>query len=106
MLGDEARGADDVKGGDTEETLGVVDTSLLQDLGGDGNGAVDGVGDNEDVGLGRVLGDGLGEVADDGGVGVEQVYSSLASCPARFHRYRSFTYHHGSCQACGEHQRE
>lgn len=79
VLGDEAGGADDVKGGDTEETLGVVDTGLLQDLGGDGNGAVDRVGDNEDVGLGAVLGDGLGEVTDDGGVGVEQVFArSLA----------------------------
>ena len=31
------------------------------------------VGDDEDVGLGGVLGSGLGEVADDGGVGVEKV---------------------------------
>jgi hypothetical protein len=40
-LGDEARGADDVEGGDTEEALGVVDASLLEDLGGDGDGGVD-----------------------------------------------------------------
>lgn len=73
-LGDEARGADDVEGGDTEETAGVVDTGLLQDLGGDGNGAVDRVGDDEDVGVGAVLGDGLGQVTDDGGVGVEEVF--------------------------------
>jgi hypothetical protein len=105
VLGDEARGANDIKSGDTEETLGVVDTGLLQDLSGDRNGAVDGVGDNEDVGLGGVLGDRLGEVADDGGVGVEQVFSSLALCPALFHRSCDFTYHHGSCQACGEHRR-
>jgi hypothetical protein len=106
VLGDEAGGADNIEGGDTEETLGVVDTGLLQDLSGNRDGAVDGVGDNEDVGLGRVLGDGLGEVADNGGVGVEQVFSSLALCPALFHRVCSFTYHHGSCQACGGHQRE
>lgn len=31
------------------------------------------VGDDQDVGLGGSLGSGLGEVADDGGVGVEQV---------------------------------
>ena len=73
VLGDEARGADDVKGGDTEETLGVVDTGLLQDLGGDGDGAVDRVGDDQDVGIGAVLGDRLGEVTDNRGVGVEQV---------------------------------
>jgi hypothetical protein len=73
VLGDEARGADDVKGGDTEEAAGVVDAGLLQDLGGDGNGAVDRVGDDQDVGVGAVLGDRLGEVTDDRGVGVEQV---------------------------------
>jgi hypothetical protein len=40
-LRDEARGADDVKGGDTEEALGVVDTLGLEDLGCDGDGGVD-----------------------------------------------------------------
>lgn len=107
VLGDEARGADDVKGGDTEETLGVVDTGLLQDLGGDGDGAVDRVGDDEDVGLGGVLGDGLGEVADDGGVGVEQVYHLVSFVSQRDSiDIAVSTYHHGSCQACGEHRRE
>ena len=72
-LGDEARGADNVEGGDTEQTAGVVDTGLLQDLGGDGNGAVDRVGDDQDVGVGAVLSDRLGEVTNNGGVGVEQV---------------------------------
>jgi len=37
-LRDEAGGADDVEGGDTEETLGVVDALALEDLGGDGDG--------------------------------------------------------------------
>lgn len=88
-LGDEARGTDNVEGGDTEEALGVVDALGLEDLGGDGDGGVDlrcqilsrmievgltyGVGDDQDVGLGGVVGAGLGQVADDGGVGVEQV---------------------------------
>jgi hypothetical protein len=40
-LGDEARGTDDVEGGDTEEALGVVDALGLEDLGGDGDGGVD-----------------------------------------------------------------
>lgn len=40
---------------------------------GDGDGRVDGVGDDEDKGLGAVLGDGLGEVAHDTGVDVEEV---------------------------------
>jgi len=41
QLRDEARGTDNVKGGDTEEALGVVDALGLEDLGGDGNGGVD-----------------------------------------------------------------
>lgn len=40
-LGDEARGTDDIEGGDTEETLGVVDTLGLVDLGADWDGGVD-----------------------------------------------------------------
>lgn len=94
-LGDEAGGADDVEGGDTEKALGVVDTLGLEDLGGDGDGRVDlhlmltrhftfcdpstyRVGDDEDVGLGGVVGGGLGQVADDGGVGVEQVWANVS----------------------------
>ena len=94
QLGDEAGSADDIEGGNTEEALGVVDTLGLEDLGGDGDGGVDlpklalrfrivrrsthGVGDDEDVGLGGVLSGGLGEVADDGGVGVEEVVTGHA----------------------------
>ena len=37
-----------------------------------------GVGDDEDVGLGGVLSGGLDEVADDGGIGVEQVVTGHA----------------------------
>lgn len=40
-LGDEARGTDNVQGGDTEQTLGVVDTLGLVDLRDDGDGRVD-----------------------------------------------------------------
>lgn len=72
-LGDEARGTDDVESGDTEHALGVVDTSSLEDLGGNGDGRVDRVGDDEDVCLGAVLSSSLGQVADDRGVGVEEV---------------------------------
>lgn len=39
-LGDEAGGTDDIEGGNTEETLGVVDTLGLEDLSGDGDGGV------------------------------------------------------------------
>lgn len=77
-LGDEAGSADDIEGGDTEEALGVVDAGLLEDLSNDGDGAVDGVGDDEDVGVRGRLSGGLGQVADDGGVGVEQVVAGHA----------------------------
>lgn len=77
-LGDEARGTDNVEGGDTEEALGVVDATGLEDLGDNGDGGVDGVGDDEDVGLGAGLGAGLGQVTDDGGVGVEQIVTGHA----------------------------
>ena len=40
-LGDEARGTDDVEGGDTEEALGVVDALALEDFRDDGDGGVD-----------------------------------------------------------------
>jgi len=72
-LADEAAGADDVECSNAEEALGVVDTAGLEDLSADGNGRVNGVADDQDVGLGARLGAGLGEVADDGGVGVEKI---------------------------------
>jgi hypothetical protein len=68
--------ADDVQGGDTEELLGVEDACLLEDLGGDGNGRVDGVGDDEDEGLGAVLGNTLDEALDDTGVDLEKIITS------------------------------
>lgn len=77
-LGDEAGGADDVEAGDTEEALWVVDALGLEDLGDDWDGRVDWVGDNEDVGVGGGLGGSLGQVADDRGVGVEEVIAGHA----------------------------
>jgi hypothetical protein len=69
-LANESGSSDDVEGGDTEESLLVKDTGLLEDLGEDGDGRVDWVGDDQDEGLWRVLGHGLGKVSDDRGVGV------------------------------------
>lgn len=77
-LRDEAAGADNVEGSDTEEGLGVVDALGLEDLGADGDGGVDGVGDDEELGLGGGVGNSLGEIADDGGVGVEEVVTGHA----------------------------
>ena len=72
-LGNEGLGADDVEGGDTEQALGVEDTLGLEDLGGDRDGGVDGVGDDEDEGLGGDIGDDLNEALDDTGVDVEEI---------------------------------
>lgn len=72
-LGNESGGTDNIEGGDTEEGLGVVDTLSLENLLDDGDSRVDGVGDDQELGLGSSLSSGLGEVADDGGVGVEEI---------------------------------
>ena len=66
--------------GDTKESsqftnefdllLGVKDTGLLEDLGKDGDGGVDGVGDDQDEGLGASLGDGLSKSSADTSVDV------------------------------------
>jgi len=77
-LGNEGLGADDIEGGDTEELLGVEDTGLLQHLGGDGYRRVDGVGDDENVCLGAVLGDTLDETLDNAGVDLEEVVTGHA----------------------------
>ena len=75
---DEGLSADDIEGGDTEELLGVENAGLLEDLGGDGNGRVHGVGNDEDVGLGGVLCDALDEALDDTGVDLEEVITGHA----------------------------
>lgn len=68
--GEETRGADDVEGRYAENAGGVEDTGFFERAGDDGYGRVDGVRDDEDVRLGGDAGDGGGEVADDGGVGL------------------------------------
>lgn len=77
-LADESAGANDIEGGNTEETPGVVDTTGLENLGADGDGGVDGVGDDEEVGFRARLGGGLGKIADNGSVGVEEIVTGHA----------------------------
>jgi hypothetical protein len=72
-LSNEGLGADNVEGGNTEKLLGVEDARGLEDLGGNGNCGVDGVGNDKDVCLGAVLGNALDEALDDAGVDLEQV---------------------------------
>jgi hypothetical protein len=66
----EAGGADNVEGGDTEKAAGIEDTGLLEGGSDNGDGGVDGVGDDEDVGFGGDAGDCGSKVADNGGVGL------------------------------------
>ena len=72
-LGDKGLGADNVEGGDAKEALGVEDVLGLEDLCGDGDGGVDGVGDDKDESLGGDFGGDLDQALDDAGVDVEEV---------------------------------
>jgi hypothetical protein len=72
-LRDEAGRADNIECGYAEEFLGVVDAFALEDFGSDGDGAVDWVRDDEYVGVWTSICGCFGEVADDRGVGVEQI---------------------------------
>jgi len=77
-LSDEGLGADNVEGGDTEETARVEDSLALQNLGRDGDSRVDGVGNDQDEGLGGDLSSDLDQALDDAGVDVEQVVTGHA----------------------------
>lgn len=67
---EEACGTDDVEGGDTKEARGIEDTGLFEGGGDDGDGGVDGVGDDEDAcGRGNA-GNGGRQVTNDRGVGL------------------------------------
>jgi hypothetical protein len=72
-LSDECLGTDDIEGSNTEEPLGIEDACLLEDLCGDRDGRVDGVGDDEDERLGAVLGNTLDEALNDTGVDLEEI---------------------------------
>lgn len=72
-LGDEGLGTDDVEGGDTEELLGVKDALGLEDLGGDRDRRVDGVGNDKDESLGSHVGGDLNQALDNACVDVEKV---------------------------------
>jgi hypothetical protein len=72
-LSDKGLCTDNIEGGDTEQLLGVELAGGLEDLGGDGDSAVDGVGNDEDKGVRAVFGNTLHEVSDNAGVDLEQV---------------------------------
>ena len=75
---DEGLGADDVEGGDAEQALGVEDVLGLEHLGGDGDGRVDGVGDDQDEGLGGNLGGSLDQALDNASIDIEEIVTGHA----------------------------
>lgn len=77
-LSDEGLGTDDIESGDTKELLGVKDTSGLEHLSGDWDGGVNGVGNDENVGLGAVLCDTLDESLDNAGIDLEEIVTGHA----------------------------
>ena len=77
-LSDKGLGTDNVESGNTEEALGVEDALGLEDLGGDGNGRVHGVGDDEDESVRCDLGGDLDQALDDTGVDVEEIIAGHA----------------------------
>lgn len=74
----EGLGTHDIEGSDTEELLWVELAGLLEDLGGDRDGRVDWVGDDEDVGVRAGGGNALDEALDDAGVDLEEVVAGHA----------------------------
>lgn len=127
-LSEEAGGADDVEGGNTEEALGVVDALGFEDFGADGDGGVDlsgnvsqlkgdagkkdgigqrtmsyRVGNDEDVGVGCGISASFCEITDNRCVGVEKIcqLSGYLSCMISM-TYK--IYHHESFLASGVHR--
>lgn len=65
MLRDKSACADDIQGSDTEKTFRVVDVRCLEDFGSNRDCAIDGVGDDENIGLRCGSGNAFCEVAND-----------------------------------------
>jgi len=72
-LSNEGLSSDNIKGRNTEETLRVENSLGLEDLGGDWDGGIYGVGDDEDIGFWCNFCDSLNETFDDTGVDVEEI---------------------------------
>lgn len=81
VLPGEGLGANNVQGGHTKETLRVKDASVFEHLSGNGDSRVDGVGDDQNEGLGGELGNALDEIPDNAGVDLEQVITGHARLP-------------------------
>jgi hypothetical protein len=59
-FGNEARSANNVQGCNTEKALWVVNALGLEDLGSDRNSGINRVGDDQQVGIGSIIGSSFG----------------------------------------------
>ena len=101
-LSDEGLCADDIECGHTEEPLRLEDARIFKNLGSDWYGAVDRVGDDQEVRFGAVSDDTGDQVSHNAGVDLEEVIAgharfTYANCkvlvPQLFTRYT-----HEECQ--------
>lgn len=74
----EGLGTDNIQSGHTEQTLRIKNAGGLEDLGGNGNGGVDRVRDDEGESLGTELGNTRDQVAHDTSVDLEEVVTGHA----------------------------
>jgi hypothetical protein len=77
-LSNEGLGSDNIESGHTEQFLGIKNTSGLEDLCGDWDSGVDGVGDDEEIGLGAVLGASLDEITNNASVDLKEIITGHA----------------------------
>ncbi len=77
-LVDEAGGAHAVEGGDAKELVLVINAELLEDFSSDGNSGVDGVGDDAEDSVRRLLGASANGIEGDGSVELEEIVTSHA----------------------------
>ena len=69
----EGRCTHDVEGRDTEKSLRIEDFVRFHDFGNDGDGRVDGIGDDEDECFGTVYCDSLCQISNDASVNFEEI---------------------------------
>lgn len=77
----ESLGTDDIKGGDTKEAFGIEDVGSLQDFGGNGDGGVHWVGDDENRGLGAEFCDSLDQSLDNSRIDLEEIITGHSRLP-------------------------
>ena len=78
FFSNESLSSDDVQSGDSEDFVWVVGAQLFVDLSGDWDGGVDWVRNDANPSFWAMFSASLGQVGDNGGVGVEEIVSGHA----------------------------